>query len=295
MDFLDLLQGNKLITGDAAMGSQLIARGLPTDVPAEKWNLDSPDTVQEIQKRYVAAGSQQITTNTFGGNPISLTRHGLERQTDEINEAGVRNAREVAGDDVVIVGDMGPCGELIQPLGALSAEDARSSFYHQAQTLERAGVDAILAETFESSSELRLAVQGAQEATDLPILASMKFNAQDDGQYRSVMGDAPADLVELAEELNITVVGTNCGQSIKSMVGLVERLAKLTDLPIIAQPNAGRPRLEEGETVYDEDSDAFAQHLPALQNAGATIIGGCCGTTSEYVRAIRELADSLTS
>lgn len=293
MTFLSLINDHKLVTGDAAMGSQLIAHGLPTDIPGELWNIDNAEVIQRIQRQYVEAGAQYLITNTFAGNPVSLARHDLAERTEEINEAAIHNAREAGDADTVIVGDMGPSGQLIEPLGSLSEDTARSAFQTQAIALERAGVDALLAETFESSSELKLALDAARDATDLPLMASMKFSAQDDGKYRSVMGDAPSDLAQLAEDTDLSVIGSNCGQNIKTMVGLVEHLADLTDLPIIAQPNAGKPRLERGKTVYDEGAETFAQHVPALYEAGAGIIGGCCGTTPDHVRAIRSFAESL--
>ncbi|MFW6457492.1 MAG: homocysteine S-methyltransferase family protein [Planctomycetota bacterium] len=293
MTFLSLVDDCKLVTGDAAMGSQLIAHGLATDVPGELWNIDNAEVIQRIQRQYVEAGAQYLITNTFAGNPISLARHDLKARTEEINEAAVNNARKAGDADTVIIGDIGPSGQLIEPFGTLTKDEAQSAFETQARALERAGVDALLAETFESISELRLALNAARNATDLPIMASMKFNAQDDGEYRSVMGDAPADLVQLAENAELSVIGSNCGQTIKTMVGLVKHLTDLTDLPIIAQPNAGKPRLEGEKTVYDEDAETFAEHVPSLYEAGANIIGGCCGTTPAHVEAIRSFADSL--
>ncbi len=293
MNFSSYLERFELLTGDAAMGSQLIARGLPNNIPGELWNVDQPDVIQQIQESYVEAGACHLIANTFGANPISLARHDLAERTEEIIAAGVRNARQAGEDDTVVFGDMGPCGELIQPLGTLSEQDAQAAFARQASALEEAGADTILAETFESSNELNLALTAAREATSLPLLASMKFDAQDDGKYRSVMGDAPTDLIRIAEDNEVVAVGTNCGQGIKTMSGLVEHLADLTNCPLIAQPNAGKPRLEGDQTVYEEGPEEFAAYLPALYEAGAKIIGGCCGTTADHIRAIRRFADSL--
>ena len=293
MDFLALLDQHTVVAGDGAMGSRLIARGLPADTPGELWNLENPDAIRQAHRTYVDAGARYVLTNTFGANTVSLARHGLEDRIEEINRAAVENAREAAGDRAAVLGDLGPTGRLLKPIGTLSQADAREAFARQAAALVEAGVDAFIAETFDSSAELRLALEAARGAADLPLIASMKFTAEDSGRYRSVMGEGPDQLVETATEVGCAVVGTNCGQGIATMIGLVGKLSAATDLPILAQPNAGSPRLEGETTVYDEGADVFAEHLPALHQNGARIIGGCCGTTADHVRAIRAFADSL--
>lgn len=280
------------MTGDGAMGSQLIARGLPADTPGVLWNIQNPAAVRSAHREYVEAGAQYLLANTFGANPVALQRHGLEEQLEEIIGAAVDNARDVAGEDMALVGDLGPTGKLLEPIGDLSEEEAREAFRRQSTALAKAGVDAIMAETFDSSAELRLALEAAA-ASDVPLIASMQFNAQENGQYRSVMGDGPEELMTVAEETGCVAMGTNCGQGIATMVGLVGQIAGLTDRPVIAQPNAGKPRLEGDTTVYDEPAHVFAEHVPELYEAGARIIGGCCGTGGDHVRVIRSFADSL--
>ncbi len=291
MDFLGLLAQKRTLVGDGAMGTQLIARGLPVGVPGELWNLERPDVIEAIHREYVAAGSQCVLTNTFGASPVALAHHGLADRVEEINTAAAEIARRAAGAQVAVVGDLGPTGALLEPLGPLTEDEAHQAYVVQARALASAGVDAIIAETFESSAELRIALSAAGEACALPLIASMKFSREPSGRYRSMMGESPEAVVEAAHDLGCAVVGTNCGQGIADMVGLVEQIARLTHLPVIAQANAGRPQLVDGRTVYLEDAGTFAEHLPGLHRAGARIIGGCCGTTAQHVRVIRAFAD----
>ncbi len=293
VDFLGLIQQSRLVVCDGAMGTQLIARGLPAGVPGELWDLERPEVVEAIQRQYVAAGAELLLTNTFGANGVALARHGLADRLEEVNVTAVRIARRAAGTRAAVVGDLGPTGSLLAPVGNLSEQQARTAYAAQVRALASAGVDAIIAETFDSSQELRIALSEARDVGGLPLIASMKFTREKTGRYRTMMGEAPQALLAAAHELGCAVVGTNCGQGIATMVGLVAEIAALTDLPVIAQPNAGQPRLVAGRTLYEEDAATFAKHLPALFEAGGRLIGGCCGTTAEHVRAIRTFADSL--
>jgi len=293
MDFLSELDRHKLIVGDGAMGSRLMACGLPAGTPGELWNLDRPDVVEAIQREYVEAGAQFLLTNTFGGNALTLALHGLEGRLEEINQAAVRIARSAAGGKAAVLGDIGPTGQLLEPIGTLSREEAREAFAAQARALASAGVDAMIAETFDSSEELGIALGAALDVCELPLVASMKFQHEKTGRYRTMTGEGPEQLVAAARGLGCAVIGTNCGQGIATMVGLVAEIAKLTDLPIIAQPNAGLPQLVKGQTVYRETPSVFAASIPELYRAGARIIGGCCGTTAGHVAAIRAFADQV--
>ncbi len=295
MDFLNLLETKAVVVGDGAMGTRLIARGLAAGECGELWNVENPEAVEAIQREYVEAGADYLLTNTFGGNPVALRRHGLAERTEDVNTAAVEAARRAAGDRALVFGDVGPTGALLEPLGALTEGTAREAFRRQVAALVEAGVDAIICETFESSAELRLALEAARECCDLPLIASMKFTPEPSGRYRSMMGEAPENVIRLAEQCGCAAVGTNCGQGIETMPGLVAELARVRSgpLPLMVQPNAGVPGLVGGETVYPETPADFARYVPALHEAGARIIGGCCGTTAEHIRVIRSFADSL--
>lgn len=285
------------------MGTQLIARGLSAGECGELWNLQNPDVVEQIQRQYVDAGADYLLTNTFGASPVALARHGVDGETETVNRAAVEVARRAAGDRALVFGDVGPTGMLLEPLGALTEDEARRAFARQVAALAEAGVDAVICETFESGAELRLALEAARECCDLPLIASMKFTPEPSGRYRSMMGEGPEDVIRVAEQCGCAAAGTNCGQGIQTMPALMSELAGLASaqpgagrqdpLPLIVQANAGVPALVEGKTVYPEGPSDFARCVPELHEAGARIIGGCCGTTAEHIRVIRDFADSL--
>jgi len=293
MDFSTLVETRPLVVGDGAMGTQLMARGLAAGRCCELWNVENPQVVQAVQREYVEAGADLLLTNTFGGNPVALARHGLADRTEELNGAAAAIARRAADGRALVVGDIGPTGSLLAPLGELSVAEARDAFRRQAEALVGAGVDAVLCETFQSGDELRAALEAARECTDLPLIASMTFSPEPSGRYRSIMGEAPEAVVGLAERFACAACGTNCGQGIETMAPLIGQLADLTDLPVIAQPNAGLPRLVGGRAVYEQAPSVFALHVVRLYESGARIIGGCDGTTAQHVRALRLFADSL--
>ena len=293
MDFRALIESKKLIVGDGAMGTQLMAAGLEPGLCGEIWNLERPDEIEQVQRSYVEAGAEYLLTNTFGGNPIALRRHNLEERTEEVNAAAVEIARRAAAGRAAILGDIGPTGQMLHPIGELTEERALEAFRRQAASLAAAGADAIIAETFDSADELLLALRAAREVCDLPLIASMKFQWEPGGRYRTLMGEGPEQLVRVAQTVQCAAVGTNCGQGIDTMPPLVEQLNALTEIPLIAQPNAGMPELVEGKTVYRQDPPTFERYVPALYEAGAHIIGGCCGTTAGHIRVIRRFADSL--
>jgi 5-methyltetrahydrofolate--homocysteine methyltransferase len=293
LSFLSLLDAKRLIVGDGAMGSRLMEMGLPPDHCAGLWNLERPEDVLRVHREYVEAGSDLLLTNTFGAGPVLLARDGLESKCEQIHVAGVELARRAAGGRAAVVGDIGATGRLLEPLGDLSEREALSAYRRQAAAL--AGADALIFETFESSAELKVALRGARDCCDLPLVACMTFHPEAAGRYRSIMGEGPQELVRVAAECGCAVVGTNCGQGIATMPLLVKQIAGLADgrMPVIVEPNAGLPRLVEGRTVYQEDPSLFRRHVPELYAAGARIIGGCDGTTAEHVRVIRGFADSL--
>jgi 5-methyltetrahydrofolate--homocysteine methyltransferase len=293
MDLVGLLASRPLVVGDGSTGRRLMAFGLGQGECPESLNLRDPAAVEQVHREYVEAGADFVITNTLGGTELMLRRHGLGGAVEQVNCAGAEIALRAAAGCAAVLGDVGPTGQLLQPYGELAPEEARSAFAAQAAALSGAGVGAIILETFTSAAELRAALEGACQACRLPLIANLVFSPAPRGRLRTIMGERPEDLVRLAEEFGCLAVGTNCGQGIETMPPLVRQLAEMTDLPIIVQPNAGVPRLVGGRTVYPEDAATFARHLPDLHEAGARIIGGCCGTTAEHVRAIRALADSL--
>ena len=293
MDLRELIETKPLLVGDGAMGSRLMALGLGPGECGELWDLENPDAVERVHREYVDAGADYVLTNTFGANALVMDRHGMADRVGDINRAAVEIARRAAGGRALVFGDVGPCGRLLEPYGDLSPGEARAAFAPQVRALADAGVDAIICETFESGEEMRLVLELAGEHGDVPLIASMKLACEPSGRYRSMMGEGPSDLLGVAAQCGCSAAGSNCGQGIETMARLVGELADLTDLPVIVQPNAGMPRLVNGETVYPETPSDFSRLLPDVHEAGARIVGGCCGTTPEHIRAIRRYADSL--
>ncbi len=293
MDFPEMLAAKPLLIGDGAMGSRLMALGLRPGEAGELWNLENPDAVEGVQREYVEAGADILLTNTFGANALILSRHGMAGRVGEINRAAVRVARRAAADRALVFGDVGPSGRLLEPYGDLGLDDARAAFEPQVRALAEAGVDAIICATCESAEELGLVLELARECGDVPLIASMKLAPEASGRYRSMMGEGPQDLLRVASQCGCVAVGSNCGQGIETAGRLAGELTDLTDLPIIMEPNAGMPQLVDGETVYPETPEDVARLAPERHEAGARIIGGCCGPTPDHIRALRAYADSL--
>ena len=277
---------------DGGMGSQLIDRGLNLSEGAESWNLKHPDRVQDIHRSYFEAGADVVLTNTFGGSSPKLQLIDLDDQVSEVNRIAAILVKEICPEGKFVAGDVGPSGQLIKPYGPRTIEDLTEAFAEQAAALAEGGADIIIIETMFDIQEYRAAILGAQQACSLPIIACMTFEKTPRGFF-SMMGIKPADMVKEAEQLGIQVVGANCTISIEDMVELVPLIREATALPILVQPNAGKPQLVEGKTVYQQTPENFAEKIPDLLAAGANAVGGCCGTTPEFIRKMREVIDRL--
>jgi 5-methyltetrahydrofolate--homocysteine methyltransferase len=277
-----LLARTPVIT-DGAWGTELQRRGLPLGACPDAWNLEQPGKVEEVARAYVEAGSQIILTNTFGGNRFALARHGLADKVREINQAGVQISRAAAGDQAKVFASVGPSGAMLMmwQSGAAELEDG---FAEQVQAQAEAGADGIVIETMSDLEEARL-VLGAAKATGLPVVACMTFDSGKD-QDRTMMGVTPEQAAEQLTAAGADAVGANCGQGIAGFVALCRRFRDATALPIWIKANAGLPQRVEGQAVYTQTPEEFASYVPALREAGASFLGGCCGTTPEFVRAI---------
>lgn len=288
--FLDRLKDGVLLC-DGAMGTQLDAHGLQPGQCHEQWNVARPEKVEEIHRDYLDAGAEAILTNTFGGTRWCLDRYGLGESVGEFNSAAVERARSVAGEDRYVLGDVGPTAEFVYPLGTKREEDFLEVFREEVSFLANA-VDAIAIQTMTALEELTAAVRAAKE-TGLPVIASMSFQPDLHGKgFRTIMGVSIEQMIHRLEEEGADVVGANCGTvDIADMVEIVRHIRELTSLPILAESNAGKPRLDGEKTVFDQTPEAMAEHVPALVEAGARIIGGCCGTTPDHIRAF---ADKLS-
>ena len=291
---LEALKQRPLL-GDGAMGTQLMGAGLEQGNCGEAWNLTHPDRVLAIQRRYVEAGADCLITNTFGGSRIMLTRHGHADAVAAINAAGVAIAREAfGGRDGYVLGDIGPFGGLMEPHGDFTEAEVRAAFEEQAAALVGAGADAVIIETQTSLEELLLAITAAKQAGAACVIGSMAYDVTLDGStFRTMMGVDPERAAAFMQEHGADIVALNCGTRMDMARAreAVERYRQATSLPIMAQPNAGQPKLVKMQVVYDETPDQMVQGVAPLVAAGASIIGGCCGSTPDHIRAFRQALD----
>lgn len=277
----------KLLLLDGAMGTQLMERGIQSGRCNDYLNIESPDIVLDIHRSYLAAGSDAILTNTFGANKYALARYGLADTVEKINTAGAKMARQAAGDGGYVLGDIGPSGDFLEPLGNLKPKDLKDAFAQQAKTLAAGGVDGFIIETMTALDEITIAIEAVKSVCKLPVFASMSFDNAG-GDFRTMMGVGVKDAVAKLISLGVEAVGFNCGTvSLEEYVKLAERFTAVSGgAVILAEPNAGRPELVGEKAVYNVSPDDFAEAAEKIHKAGVNIIGGCCGTGPEHIRAV---------
>jgi len=282
------LRRGEVVVGDGAWGTMLIAEaGLAPGAAPEQVILDAPEIVGAIARRYLDAGAEIVTTNTFGGTPLRLAAHGLAERCEEINRRAVELARAAAGGRALVSGSVGPAGTLLAPLGPARPEEVEASFERQLAALVAAGADLFCIETMTDLAEALLAVRAAKRmAPAVPVVATMTFEPTPRGIF-TVMGVTPARAAAALAEAGADVVGANSGNGIEGMVAVVADLARHAAVPVAVRPNAGLPRLVDGALSWPETPAFFAAHAPALLAAGARLIGGCCGTTPGHISALR--------
>jgi methionine synthase I (cobalamin-dependent) len=279
------------VVTDGAWGTQLQARGLGLGEFPDAWNLSHPDRVRDVARGYVEAGSDLVLTNTFGANRIRMAEQGQSQGVGEINRRGVEISRQAAGGRAHVFASMGPSGKLLLS-GEIGAEELRAAFSEQARALAVGGADALVIETMSDLEEAKVAVEAACE-TGLPVVACMVFDSGKE-KDRTMMGNTPEQAAEALTKAGAEVIGANCGQGIAGFVAICKRLRAATDRPIWIKPNAGLPTVVEGRAQYTATPAQFASCLPALLEAGALFIGGCCGTTPEFIAEIRRVCAQKT-
>jgi methionine synthase I (cobalamin-dependent) len=290
--FLSRLHAGQVLLADGATGTRLQSQGLKAGRAPEAWVLEAPQRVRELHQGYVAAGSDILLTCTFGGTRFRLEKDNLVDRVAEVNRAAAELAREVAaagqdsyGREIWVAGDMGPTGELLAPLGALSAEEVTEAYAEQAAALTKGGADFLLIETMSDLGEAKASIAGARSVSDLPLFCTFSF----DSHGRTMMGIRPE---HAAREIAPSVVGlgANCGRDPAEFVGFIQAMRQAAPQALLwAKPNAGLPHLEGDEVVYDATPEYMAEIARQLRDAGAQVIGGCCGTTPEHILAMREV------
>jgi 5-methyltetrahydrofolate--homocysteine methyltransferase len=269
---------------DGAWGTELQKRGLAPGDSADAWNLDHPPRVASVAQSYVDAGSRVILTNTFRANSIALRSAGLADRAGAINRAGVEISRAAAAGKALVFASIGPSGKILVS-GEVSEEDLESAFVVQAEALARAAPDALVLETFSDIEEARIAVRAALR-TGLPVIASFAFDSGRN-RDRTMMGATPEQVAEAMTREGVAAVGANCGNGIDQFVPVCRRLHAACDLPVWIKPNAGLPEFVAGEIRYAQTPSEFAAQAPALLEAGALFLGGCCGAGPEFISALR--------
>jgi methionine synthase I (cobalamin-dependent) len=281
--FLKRLAQPGILVADGATGTMLQKAGLPVGAPSELWVLENPDGVRDLHRSYVKAGSDVILTDTFGGSRTKLEKTGLGEKVVEINREAAQLAREVAGEKVIVFGDIGPTGALLEPLGDLSEAEAIKVFAEQAGALAEGGVDAILIETMSDLSEAIAAVKGARQVTDLPVLVTFSF----DTHGRTMMGLKPSKAVKELSALGVDVIGANCGRTLTENLAAIQEMRQaVPDAVLMAKPNAGLPHTDGSGSVYDVTPEIMAEYARKFADLGVRILGTCCGSTPEHIRAV---------
>jgi methionine synthase I (cobalamin-dependent) len=281
---LEILK-TKTVIFDGGMGSMLIARGLGPGESPETWNLEKPDAVAEVHRLYYEAGSDVVHTNSFGASPVKLADPGLADQAERINRRAAEIAKSVCPAGKLVAGDLGPTGKFLQPLGDLDPRDAEDSYRRQADALLAGGVDLISIETMYSLEETLAALRGAKSLGDVFVIASLTYNRTQRGFF-TMMGDGVVLAVKALEDAGADAIGSNCSLGSADMIELTAAIRAATRKPILIQPNAGKPLAVDDAVVYQQTAAEFAADGLRIKAAGADMIGGCCGTTPEFIKEL---------
>jgi len=271
---------------DGAMGTMLMEEGLTQGDPPEEWNITHPEKVRKIHRAYIEAGSQVILTNSFGGNRFRLQMHNLQDRVEELNRAAAKNARseaDAAPRIVAVAGSMGPTGSIFEPMGELTFDEARHGFAEQARGLADGGVDLFWIETMSDLQEVEAAIAGIRSVSDLPISATMSF----DTHGHTMMGISPDQALAALKDLNLILIGANCGTGPKELQEAIQMMRETDpDVHLVAKANAGIPQVVNGEIEYSGSPEVMATYASEVRDIGARLIGACCGSTPDHVRAM---------
>lgn len=293
MTLLEKLKSGATLLVDGAWGTEFAKKGFTAGTACpELLNVNNTALVLEVASSYVNAGSDIILANTFGGNPHTLDKYGLTDRLEELNAAGVRLSKQAAAGKAFVLGSIGPTGDFLYPLGTTTEEEMTAGFARQINAFVEGGVDGILIETMTDLGEIGCALKAAKENSKLPVICSMTFDKGIKG-YATMMGVKPDDAAKALTDQGADAVGTNCGAGIGNIIDIARIMRPATTLPLWCKPNAGMPELVGGKTVYRETPETMAARIPELIEAGANIVGGCCGTTPAHIAAFRKVIDEM--
>ncbi len=285
---LELVEAKGILISDGAWGTLLQAQGLNPGECPELWNIQHPEKVKAVAQAYVNAGADLIETNSFGASRFKLNHYGLGDQTSEINRRAAEISRSAAGNASLVMGSVGPTGVMLL-MGEVSPEELYDAFKEQVIALEAGGAQAICIETMTDLEEATLAVRAAKDHTSLEVICTMTFDKTIQGDFKTMMGVDPAQMLERLLAAGVDVIGTNCGNGMENMIPIVQEIRKInTSIPILVHANAGLPELRDGKNFFNETPEVTASFLPELIASGANIIGGCCGTTPAHIEKIKQ-------
>lgn len=274
---------------DGGMGSMLIARGLKGGESAEMWNITHPEVIQDVHRQYFNSGADVATVNSFGATSYKLDKMGITESAETINKAAVNNAKAVALPGQYIAGELGPLGEMFSPMGSMTQELAKETYLNQAGILEAGGVDFFLIQTIFDLKEALVALEAVQAVTAKAVFCSLTFNQTKKGFY-TLVGNSVEESMKRLRDAGATVVGANCSMGSEAMITLAREIRDSVDIPIIIQPNAGMPETRtDGTVFYPEDTRFYAENIKKVKALGVEVVGGCCGTTPDYIRKVREM------
>jgi len=289
---LELISQGKTLVSDGAWGTFLQAKGLKAGECPELWNIDHPDAVLDIAQSYIEAGADTIETNSFGGNRFKLEGFGLEDKVYELNKKAAEISRQAAGDDKYVLGSIGPTGKMLI-MEDVTEEELYEAFKEQAVALYEGGADALVIETMTALDEATIAVRACRENTPCEVICTMTFDYLLTGEYRTMMGVSPSEMVVALKVAGAHIVGANCSNGIEGMVKITEEIRSVDkNIPVLINANAGLPILQGTCTVFPESPEMMAAFAPQLAKAGANIIGGCCGTTPAHIHKLVEVLNS---
>lgn len=291
---LSAIKSGKVLVGDGGWGTLLIKAGMQAGECPELWNITHPDFVSDIAKAYKNAGADLVSTNSFGGNRIKLKSYGLEDKAKDLNRQSAYLTRKAVGEHHHVLASIGPCGKFLM-MGDVSEDELYEAFKEQAVALEEGGADACTIETMVDLDEAKCAVRAVKENTKLEIVVSFTFMRSSDGtRFNTIMGTTPEMFINEIKQMGVNILGVNCTLGTEGMSALLQKMyAFEKEVPFLVYPNAGQPQLTEEGILYPETPAMFAQHVQDYYKNGARIIGGCCGTTPEHIRAIRNEVERL--